>query len=62
MTETNPTTYANAVPLHPNPWIVTATPDRTSYTVELPSRGVAFEIDADLRFQLLDALHDPEER
>jgi hypothetical protein len=24
MTETNPATYANAVPLHLNPWIVTA--------------------------------------
>lgn len=31
MTETNPATYANAVPLHPNPWIVTAASDRHSF-------------------------------
>ena len=62
MTETDPTTDTNAVPLHPNPWIITTTPDRNSYTIELPCRGISFEIDADLRFQLLDALYDPEER
>lgn len=49
----------NAVPLQENPWTVTTAPNSGSVRVELPIKGIDFEIDCDLGFQLLDALHSP---
>lgn len=37
---------------------VTVGPEHGTYRIELPDRGIDFEIDAELRFRLLDALDD----